>query len=167
MMQESLSLYCPDVLATEELGLCLSGLLEAPLIIHFRGEIGAGKTTLIRALLRGLGVTGSIKSPTFALIEPYQLGELSLHHLDLYRIEDPIELENLGIRDYLSQQSILCIEWPERAGAVCPPADLLIEYQWSEPGRVMNCFAVTARGAKLIHQLKQKINEENHGIEIR
>jgi len=110
-------------------------------IIHLRGDLGAGKTTFARALLRALGVGERVKSPTYSLIESYEAGDLAVHHLDLYRIADPGELEWLGLPDLTRGAHLIVIEWPERAGAALPAADLVINLAhagavrevWGEP----------------------------------
>ena len=110
-------------------------------IIHLRGDLGAGKTTFARALLRALGVGERVKSPTYSLIESYAAGDLAIHHLDLYRVADPGELEWLGLPDLTTGAHLIVIEWPERAGAALPAADLAIHLAhagaarevWAEP----------------------------------
>ena len=109
---------------TEALGRRAAVLLPHVRLIHVRGPLGAGKTTFVRGLLRGLGYDGPVKSPTFTLVEPYEVGGLCVYHFDLYRIEDPGELEFLGLRDYLGRDGVCVVEWPERAGAVLPEPDL-------------------------------------------
>jgi len=95
-------------------------------VVHLCGSLGAGKTTFARALLRALGVGERIKSPTYTLIETYVLGELSVHHLDLYRIAAADELEWLGLRDLAAGRQLWLIEWPERGAGILPPADLKV-----------------------------------------
>ena len=94
----------------------LAGLLADGGVIHLHGDLGAGKTTFARALLRALGVDARIKSPTYSLVESYALGDLAIHHLDLYRIADPGELEWLGLADLAVGRHLILIEWPQRAG---------------------------------------------------
>ena len=110
-------------------------MLKAPLVFTFSGEIGAGKTTIIRAMLRSLGVTSSIKSPTFSLVESYACNNLHIHHFDLYRIHHEDELDYLGFRDYFSQHSICCIEWPEHAGNALPIVDIRFNLSIKGAGR--------------------------------
>lgn len=102
---------------TMAMGAHLAKCVIFPAVFTFRGSLGAGKTTLVRAIISALGITGPIKSPTFSIVESYQLPEKveEIHHFDLYRIEDETELEFIGFRDYFSAHSICCIEWPERA----------------------------------------------------
>ncbi|HEY6941397.1 tRNA (adenosine(37)-N6)-threonylcarbamoyltransferase complex ATPase subunit type 1 TsaE [Dokdonella sp.] len=112
--------------------------------VYLRGDLGAGKTTFARALLQALGVDARIKSPTYSLIESYRVGRLDIHHLDLYRIADPGELEWLGIGELADGASLLLIEWPERGAAALPEADLQIGL--SHAGAVRDLVA-TASGA--------------------
>ena len=103
------------------LGEHLGRELAAPMVVFLRGELGAGKTTLARGVLRAKGYSGAVKSPTYTLVEPYELQGVTLYHFDLYRLGDPEELEYVGIRDYLDGDSIVLVEWPERSGGCRPP----------------------------------------------
>ena len=109
---------------TEAIGAKLAASLPVVRLIYVRGPLGAGKTTFVRGLLRGLGHHGSVKSPTFTVVEPYSVGGVALSHFDLYRLKDPEELEFLGMRDYLESDNVCIVEWPERAGAVLPAPDI-------------------------------------------
>ena len=113
---------------TAALGAAVARALSdrAGAVLYLQGPLGAGKTTLARGLLRALGVQGAIRSPTYTLLEPYDIGGRSLVHLDLYRLNDEREIEPLGLRDYPPERCWWLIEWPERAGARLPPADLVV-----------------------------------------
>jgi len=104
-------------------------------VVHLRGDLGAGKTTLVRGLLRALGHQGPVRSPTYTLIEPYDAGGQRIYHLDLYRLSDPEELELLGLRDLLDEDALLLVEWPERGHGVLPQAALTVEIAHAAPGR--------------------------------
>ena len=140
--------------AQETLGERLAAVCEAPCIIFLQGELGAGKTTLVRGFLRGLGHQGIVKSPTYTLIEPYLLPGYSCYHLDLYRVADPGELEYLGLRDFLQADTVLLVEWPERGQGGLPEADLVIDIRYEGDGRTLDLQAGTTRGQELISRLK-------------
>ena len=127
-----------DESETECLGKCLAESLPYPSIVYLRGNLGAGKTTLTRALLRALGHSGSVKSPTYTLVEPYEIREKNVFHFDLYRLADPEELEFLGIRDYLSKQALCIFEWPERGEGWLPSPDVIIDLEIKGTGREAN-----------------------------
>lgn len=113
------------------LGAALLGLsADRPLIITLQGELGAGKTTLVSGLLAAMGYGGAVRSPTYTLIEPYELAGRQLYHLDLYRLIDPLQLEELGVRDLLQPGAILLIEWPERAGEWLARPDIRVRLEY-------------------------------------
>lgn len=141
----------PDETAMEALGRRLAAGLGAGAVVFLRGQLGAGKTTLVRGILRGCGHGGAVKSPTYTLVEPYRLGERSIYHFDLYRLNDPEELEFLGVRDYLSGSGICLIEWPERGAAVLGGADLEIAIERSAAGRTVRIRAHTPKGTAVLH----------------
>lgn len=124
---ETLRLHLPDAAATETLGQALARSRPSPAVVHLRGDLGAGKSTLARALLRALGVRGAIRSPTYTLAERYPVEGGEAWHLDLYRIGDAGELEFLGLDE--SEPVLWLIEWPERGGDLLPPADLVLSLQ--------------------------------------
>jgi len=128
--------WLPDAAATEAFGARLAACFTGGgLLVFLRGELGAGKTTLVRGLLRALGHSSAVKSPTYTLVESYQLPALQIHHLDLYRLGDAEELEWLGIRDLLASDAVCLIEWPERGAGVLPPADLELSLIYQDAGR--------------------------------
>lgn len=117
------------------LGARLASILSPPLTVHLHGNLGAGKTTLVRGVLTGLGHTGRVKSPTYTLVENYRIGEVVYYHFDLYRLGDPEELEAIGFRDYLDANAVCFIEWPERAGGYLTSPDLDIHIETAGSGR--------------------------------
>lgn len=137
----------------EQLGAELAGCSPAALIVYLNGDLGAGKTTLARGFLRGLGYAGSVKSPTYTLMEPYRIGGKSICHLDLYRLADAEELEYLGVRDLLQEPTILLIEWPERGRGVLPAADLAVQIDHREHGRGIEIRSESDAGKPVIECL--------------
>ncbi|MBM0108757.1 tRNA (adenosine(37)-N6)-threonylcarbamoyltransferase complex ATPase subunit type 1 TsaE [Steroidobacter sp. S1-65] len=136
--------------------------LDAPFIIALEGELGAGKTTLVGGLLRAYGITGPVRSPTYTLIEPYEATSRPLYHLDLYRLTDPDEMEPLGVRDLLIGRAVLLIEWPSRAGAALPAADLWIEISYPAAGidgRQVRLTPHSSNGAAVMRQMVAAIPE--------
>ncbi|EKF75949.1 hypothetical protein A11A3_00605 [Alcanivorax hongdengensis A-11-3] len=125
----------PDEDATLSLGAELGHRLAAGGCVYLRGDLGAGKTTLVRGMLRGLGYQGSVKSPTYTIVEPYEFGDVHIYHFDLYRLADPEELELIGVRDYFSSTALCLLEWPERGAGVVPPPDLEITLAVDGRGR--------------------------------
>ncbi len=118
--------------------------------LYLRGDLGAGKTTFARALLQALGVDARIKSPTYSLIESYRVGGLDIHHLDLYRIADPGELEWLGLAELSDGVSLVLVEWPERGAGSLPSADLQLRLDHADGGRDLAARALSLRGEAML-----------------
>ena len=106
-------------------------------LVFLRGELGAGKTTLVRGILRGFGHQGAVKSPTYTLLEPYELGDRRIYHFDFYRIEDPEELSFIGIDELLADTALKLVEWPERAGDRLPAPDVELALTITDEGRLL------------------------------
>ncbi len=139
------SLWLADADATDALGAALARTRPMPAVVHLMGDLGAGKSTLARSLLRALGVTGAIRSPTYTLVERYPLSDGGeAWHLDLYRIADPGELEYLGLD--ADGVVLWLIEWPERSSGALPPADLVVSLALEGAGRRARISPVTAAG---------------------
>ncbi|TDR43299.1 tRNA threonylcarbamoyladenosine biosynthesis protein TsaE [Tahibacter aquaticus] len=141
-----LSVHLADEAAVAQWAQSLAPQLGQGGIIHLYGELGAGKTTFARALLQALGVQGRIKSPTYSLIESYAVDALAIHHLDLYRIADPGELEWLGLDELLGDHSLILIEWPERGGSELPAPDLILQLAHAPAGRDLVVRPLSAWG---------------------
>ena len=142
-----------DAAAMEALGARLARCASEGLMVYLEGELGAGKTTLVRGFLRALGHDGQVRSPTYTLIEPYELPRRRIYHLDLYRLGDPEELEWIGIRDLLDSASIALVEWPERGRGVLPPADLEVVIEYRNRGRQVLIVGRSPPGDAVVQQL--------------
>lgn len=139
---------------TEALGTRLAAILPQAITIYLRGPLGAGKTTLVRGLLHGLGHAGPVTSPTYTLVEPYELENVRAFHFDFYRVGDPAELEFLGLRDYFDGKSVCIVEWPERGGAVLPTPDLDVMIRLSKDrGRVLQLRSHSDAGVAVLRAL--------------
>lgn len=142
---------------TERLGGELARLAkqsEQRLTVFLEGDLGMGKTTLSRGVMRGLGHEGAVKSPTYTLVEPYEHLTPAVYHFDLYRLGDPEELEYMGIRDYFSASNLCLIEWPERGEGVLPEPDIEIQLERQNEGRTVILRARSELGASLLNQIE-------------
>lgn len=146
----SVERFLADEGATVALGQQLGRALIGGGILFLHGTLGAGKTTLTRGILQAHGHSGPVKSPTYTLVEPYDLEGIQLFHFDLYRLGDPEELEYMGIRDYLSEQSICVVEWPSRGAGVLPQADFSVDLNPHKGGRIAKLHAHTALGQEIL-----------------
>lgn len=140
--------------ATVSMGTHLAGLIDKGVVIYLHGDLGAGKTTLTRGIVQGCGHNGKVKSPTYTLVEPYELVRGNVYHFDLYRLGDPEELEFMGIRDYFSTDSICIVEWPEKGGEFIPVPDLNITLSYTGNERKIIINSASERGAKIVEKLK-------------
>lgn len=152
-----------QVLADEQAMAAFGAALAASVteggVIFLRGDLGMGKTTLSRGVLRGCGHTGSVKSPTYTLVEPYDTPSGPVFHFDLYRLSDPEELEYLGIRDYFTEQALCLIEWPDKGAGVLPSPDLEIQIELSGTGRSLLLTPVTQKGQAMVDNLNNTTTE--------
>lgn len=137
-----------DEAAVQRLAREFSRHLRPPAVIYLRGDLGAGKTTFARAYIHALGYEGYVKSPSYGLLETYRVERQSVLHLDLYRIEDPEELEYLAIRDQFDETTVLLVEWPDRGTGFLPAPDLLLDFGEADGLRFIRCTACTPRGAR-------------------
>ena len=144
-------LFLPDTDATEALGQALARTRPAIAVVHLRGDLGAGKSTLARALLRALGVAGAIRSPTYTLVERYPVEGGEAWHLDLYRIGDAGELEFLGLDE--GAAVLWLVEWPERGGAALLPADLQVDLSVEGNGRAARLVAASPQGQQWLERV--------------
>ena len=155
-MTRSFESHLNDELATVAMGKQVAAIIEQGAVIYLHGDLGAGKTTFTRGVVQGFGHTGKVKSPTYTLVEPYELERANVYHFDLYRLGDPEELEFMGIRDYFSPQAICVVEWPEKGGEFIPVPDLDITLSYVGDERKIVINSASERGAAIVDKLKNK-----------
>lgn len=152
-MSERYYVSLPDEQAMVEFGQHIAVTAQGRGVIFLHGDLGMGKTTLSRGVIRGSGHQGSVKSPTYTLVEPYEVGDKRIYHFDLYRLADPEELEFLGIRDYFDEQALCLVEWPEKGTGLLPEPDLVIDIQLDGRGRKLSWIPKTEYGRQLADNL--------------
>ena len=140
----------PDENATLALGAAIARGIEPGMVVFLHGDLGAGKTTLVRGVLRGLGFEGRVKSPTYALVEVYEVSRLDFHHFDFYRFQDPREWNEAGFRDTFDGLRVSFVEWPEKAHGLLPTADVEITLAIQDVGRVATLKANTPKGERCL-----------------
>lgn len=150
MNAAQVTIALPDLSYTNQLAKSLAKSLTPGLIIHLYGDLGTGKTTLVRAILHALGHTGVAKSPTYTLVESYNVAGLNIQHFDLYRLVDPSELEFIGIRDYVNGTAICIFEWPQKGQGYVPEPDIVITLQLQNNVRTATLTAHTEIGSNLL-----------------
>ncbi len=139
--ERTLTIHLADENATIKLAQALARTLAPGFLLYLSGELGSGKTTLVRGLLRALGYTGRVKSPTYALVELYTVSKLNLYHFDFYRFRDPKEWDEAGFREHFDGSTVCVVEWPEKVRGLLPPPDLEIHLDSQGSGRVARLSA--------------------------
>lgn len=157
-MNEALSLFAEDEAALVAIGHHLGNVCHRG-TVYLRGNLGAGKTTLCRGVLRSRGHGGAVKSPTYTLVEPYELAGGKVYHFDLYRLGDPEELEYMGVRDYFDGDCLCIVEWPERGLGFLPEADINIAIRVEGGGRRVSIMASSPSGQKVVNRLKDAMEK--------
>ena len=153
----SFTQFLPDEAATVAAGSAIGRALTSGAVVFLVGELGAGKTTFTRGVLRALGHAGSVKSPTYTLCEPYDLADSGQFcHLDLYRLSDPEELEFLGIRDYIASGAMLFIEWPSKGEGWLPTPDLQVALVYFNNGRELTITVLTDNGEAVVTRMDER-----------
>lgn len=161
-MDNDFTLDLADEAATLSFGVALAKAIEPNLTIYLHGDLGAGKTTLARGMLHGLGFVGKVKSPTYTLVESYEItlnqnASLNLYHFDLYRFNDEEEWESAGFRDYFNPESVCLVEWPEKASHILPTPDVDVRFNIKAAGRSVHVLAHTVHGQRCVQKLRLNV----------
>ncbi|SBS33130.1 tRNA threonylcarbamoyladenosine biosynthesis protein TsaE [Marinomonas aquimarina] len=143
--------------AMELFGENLAASLKSGGVVYLDGNLGMGKTTLVRGILRGLGYIGPVKSPTYTIVEPYELDQIEVYHFDLYRISDAEELEYMGIRDYFKDGALCLVEWAEMGTGVLPQPDLVVHLDLVRHGRSISIEPKTSYGVEAVAEISQRL----------
>ncbi len=152
-MVSEINLVLKEEADSLRLGAQLASIIHPGLTVHLKGELGSGKTFLVRALLRALGYQGVVKSPSYTLLESYVVSKLHLYHFDFYRFKDPYEWEDLGFRQYFNKTAIVFVEWPEKASGI-PEADIEITIRMENAVRIAHLCALTPAGERCLIELQ-------------
>ncbi len=152
-----LNIELADADATVDWGRRLGLAAAAGGVVYLQGDLGAGKTTLTRGVLRAFGHAGAVKSPTYTLVEPYHFDGINVYHFDLYRLIDPEELELIGVRDYFTEQALVLVEWPSRGEPLLPAPDMTLHLQPADAGhgRLLCVQAHSPTGQRWLTQMTQ------------
>ena len=152
-------LFLPDEAATLALGGSLAAFLMPGMVVWLEGDLGAGKTTLVRGLLRALGYENKVKSPTYTLVELYVISQLHLYHFDFYRLNEPEEYLEAGLDEYFQGTAICLVEWPDKAGAYLPPADLRLDLSLEREGRQARLSALSEKGRQCLTNWNSSVGQ--------
>ncbi|MFT6351734.1 MAG: tRNA threonylcarbamoyladenosine biosynthesis protein TsaE [Neptuniibacter pectenicola] len=152
-MSKEYRIELPDEASMVAFGAKIAQATQGHGVIFLLGDLGMGKTTLSRGVIRGFGHQGSVKSPTYTLVEPYEVNGKHIYHFDLYRLSDPEELEYLGIRDYFDEQALCLVEWPDKGRGMLPAADLVLQIALLGYGRQLSWTPQTALGQIMADKL--------------
>jgi tRNA threonylcarbamoyladenosine biosynthesis protein TsaE len=151
-----LHLKLPDAAATQRLGEVLAPGAAPGRVLHLSGDLGSGKTTLVRGLLRALGHAGRVKSPSYALVEPYALSSINFYHFDFYRFKNTAEWLSSGFQEYFNPGAVCVVEWPERAGGLLPPPDLQVRLEFTGEARSAALLAHGGAGRSWLSQVRSQ-----------